>query len=80
MFYWVYFSCALVGKQSKIKFAIPEEERGSTLVATSSYRFYVIEIITFQEKNNDCSRICKKNHALSNQNNKVWSQLFMGSA
>lgn len=66
LFYWIDFHCALVGKQSKIKFAILDEGGDSSLVATSPCRFYVMEIITFQEKDNDCSRMCRKNHALSN--------------
>lgn len=66
----------LVGKQSKTKFAILDEGGDSSLVATSICGFYVMEIIAFQEKDNDCNRICKKNHALSNQNNKVWSVVY----
>lgn len=65
-FDWIDFSCSLVGKQSKITFALLAEGGDSSLVATSPGRFYVMEIITFQEKDNDCSRICRKNHALSN--------------
>lgn len=35
LFYWIDCSCALAGKQSKIKFVILDEGGDSSLVATS---------------------------------------------